>query len=629
MNESQTQSELIEPALRAAGWEPGMYKKEWPITAETKPGVKRYKQLRADYVLVYKNRKLAIAFQIAWKLFQAKWNLRRDGRRRPRILFLADRNVLADQAFNSFGTFEEDALVRITPDAVAKRGRVPKNGNLFFSIFQTLLSGPEGAPYYMAYAPDFFDFIIIDECHRGGANDESTWRGILDHFTPAVQLGLTATPRRDVNGDTYDYFGEPVYTYSLRAGIDDGFLTPFRVKRYQTTLDEYEYASDDTVVFGDLPADRRYAERDFNRVIEIPERERYRVRLFLEAVDQRQKTLVFCATQEHAAAVRDYINQIARSRNPNYCQRVTADDGSRGEAWLRDFQNMDKSVPTVLTTSQKLSTGVDAREVRHIVLLRPINSMVEFKQIVGRGTRLFDGKEYFTIHDFVRAHDHFRDPEWDGEPEPPEATDFPLPADGEPLILEEHDPLAPFPDCGNAPWVCDDGPRRMTRIKLSDNKVREIDSTVTTMFYDHGGRVISGAEFLQQLYGDLPALFRSEAELQRLWSDPGTRRKLLETLEENGYSAQQLEDLRMLVHGQDSDLFDVLKYVAYSSALLRRDVGGDDGAGRSGANPRVVCGVSGVDLSGLRGSSSGRWRVKAYPLLQSIEVALRQTSYSL
>jgi len=174
--------------------------------------------------------KTFIAFQVAWKLFQTRWNLMRDGTRRPRILFLADRNILADQAFNKFGAFPEDAMVRISPKDIAKKGKVPTNGSIFFTIFQTFMSGPENTPYFGEYPADYFDFIIIDECHRGGANDEGNWRGIMEYFSPAVQLGLTATPKRRDNVDTYRYFGDPVYIYSLKEGINDGFLTPFKVR---------------------------------------------------------------------------------------------------------------------------------------------------------------------------------------------------------------------------------------------------------------------------------------------------------------------------------------------------------------------------------------------------------------
>lgn len=368
--------------------------------------------------------KTAIAFQIAWKLFQSRWNLSATTdeyhAHLPRILFLADRNILADQAFNAFNAFEDDALVRIRPGEIKKKGRVPKNGSIFFTIFQSFMSGPDNSPYFGDYPEDFFDFIIIDECHRGGANDESTWRGIMEHFSPAIQLGLTATPKRDVNTDTYDYFGEPVYIYSLKEGINDGFLTPFKLKEYKTTIDDYQFTDDDEVIEGEIDEEREYTEAEFNRIIEIKEREEYRVRLFMESMNQQQKTLVFCATQIHAAAIRDLINQFGTSKNPNYCHRVTANDGKLGEQHLRDFQDNEKNIPTILTTSQKLSTGVDAPEIRNIILLRPVNSMVEFKQIVGRGTRLFEGKEYFTIYDFVEAHNHFQDPEWDGEPLEPE-----------------------------------------------------------------------------------------------------------------------------------------------------------------------------------------------------------------
>ena len=226
---------------------------------------------------------------------------------------------------------------------------------------------------------DFFDFIVIDECHRGGANDESNWRGILEYFSPAVQLGLTATPKRQDNVDTYAYFGEPVYVYSLKDGINDGFLTPFKVKQISTTLDDYVYTTDDELIEGEIEAGKRYTEDDFNKIIEIRERETHRVKVFMEQINQSEKTLVFCATQNHALAVRDLVNQMKTSNDPNYCQRVTANDGSLGELHLRSFQDNEKSIPTILTTSQKLSTGVDARNIRHIVLMRPINSMIEFK----------------------------------------------------------------------------------------------------------------------------------------------------------------------------------------------------------------------------------------------------------
>lgn len=520
--------------------------------------------------------KTAIAFQIAWKLFNSKWNLQRDAQRLPRILFLADRNILADQAFNAFSAFEEDALVRIRPSEIRKKGHVPKNGSIFFTIFQTFMSGDDNKPYFGEYPKDYFDFIIIDECHRGGANDESTWRAILEYFSPAVQLGLTATPKRDINGDTYAYFGDPVYVYSLKEGINDGFLTPFKVKEINTTIDDYVYTSEDDVLYGEPEEGKRYEEAEFNYLIEIKEREEYRVRLFMDMIDQSNKTLIFCATQIHALAIRDLINQYAKSESANYCHRVTADDGSRGEQHLRDFQDNEKSIPTILTTSQKLSTGVDAPEVRNIVLMRPVNSMIEFKQIIGRGTRLFEGKDHFTIYDFVKAHHHFNDPEWDGEPIDPVEPKKP-PTEGKvcafcgekPCICEKP-PLEPCPECGNIPCVCDNPPRKMIKVKLSDNKVRELDSMVRTSFWSPDGKPISADEFLKSLFGKLPDFFKNENELRKIWSKPDTRKRLLEELGENGYTKVQLEDLTSMVHGQNSDLYDVLAYVAYHKDLIPR-----------------------------------------------------------
>lgn len=503
--------------------------------------------------------KTAISFQIAWKLFHSRWNTNRDGKRRPRILFLADRNILADQAFNAYNAFEEDALVRISPGDIKKKGRVPKNGTVFFTIFQTFMSGPDGSPYFGQYPKDYFDFIIIDECHRGGANDESTWRGIMEYFSPAVQLGLTATPKRDVNVDTYRYFGDPVYIYSLKEGINDGFLTPFRVKEISTTGDTYTYTSDDTVVEGEIEAGREYTIEDQNKIIQLMDIEKYRVKLFMDLINQKQKTLVFCATQIHAAAVRDLINQQAESKNPDYCHRVTASDGEIGEQHLRDFQDNEKSIPTILTTSQKLSTGVDAPEIRNIVLMRPVNSMVEFKQIVGRGTRLYDGKDYFTIYDFVGAHKHFSDDDWDGEPLEPEPPIY------RPPKSEVHTAVGEGDD--------DEGGKtrpRMIRVKLSDEKIRDLDSMVKTSFWSSTGKPISAEEFVRQLFGDIPSFFKDEEELRRIWSNPETRKGLLNRLREKGYSINQLEELRTLVRGEESDLYDVLSYIAYHRDLVPR-----------------------------------------------------------
>jgi len=635
--------------------------------------------------------KTAIAFQIAWKLFQTRWNLKRDGSRRPRILFLADRNILADQAYNSFSAFPEDALVRIKPNEIKKSGKVPTNGSIFFTIFQTFMTstssvtkdqeenfneiseieiGKQGYMYILQcadgsfytgstnnlerrieehksgegakftkehfpiklvyyesfdridvafnrekqvqgwsrakkialirrdkelliklsknktvnepkvaepveafgeYPADYFDFIIIDECHRGGANDESNWRGILEYFSPAVQLGLTATPKRKDNVDTYKYFGEPVYIYSLKDGINDGFLTPFKVKRIKTTLDDYRYTPDDMVMEGEVDYNKLYEEKDFNRTIEIVEREAKRVNIFLEEANQNEKAIIFCANQAHAALIRDLVNQNAKSKDPFYCVRVTANDGEEGERLLREFQDNEKTLPTILTTSQKLSTGVDARNIRNIVLLRPVNSMIEFKQIVGRGTRLFDGKEFFTIYDFVDAYKHFSDPEWDGEPleeEPckvcgqnPCACEYvppkPCPVCGERPCVCEKQPPQPCEKCGQRPCVC----KKKVKIKLKNGKEREIKHMISTSFWSADGKPISAEEFLNNLFGELPKLFKDEEELRKLWSNPLTRKTLLEKLEEAGFPKDDLLTLQKLVDMEKSDLYDVLEYV--------------------------------------------------------------------
>ncbi len=517
------------------------------------------RQTRILLTLATGTGKTSIAFQIAWKLFQARWNLiewNKPGEptRRPRILFLADRNTLATQAYNdftSFAAFADDALVRIKPGDIRQKGKVPKNGSLFFTIFQTFMSGPmkdgKPSPYFGEYPPDFFDFIVIDECHRGGANDESNWRGILDYFAPAVQLGLTATPKRTDNVDTYRYFGDPVYVYSLKEGINDGFLTPFKVNQIQGTLDEYVYVPDDELIEGDVEGGRVYVEKDFNKVIEIKAREQKRVEFFMNLINQNEKTLVFCANQSHALQVRDLINHLKTSIDPNYCHRVTADDGELGEQHLRDFQDNEKTIPTILTTSQKLSTGVDARNIRNIVLMRTINSMIEFKQIIGRGTRLHDGKDYFTIYDFVKAHHHFNDPEWDGEHEAPEPA---IPGGDTPKPPRE--PKEPG----------EERPAKI-RIKLADGKARTIQHMMMTTFWHPDGTPMSAQQFMEQLFGKLPDFFQSEAELRALWSAPDTRAKLLQGLADKDFGHDKLVAMQQLIDAEKSDLFDVLAYVAY------------------------------------------------------------------
>ena len=518
--------------------------------------------------------KTAISFQIAWKLFNSRWSLSSqktpdEGGTRPRILFLADRNILANQAFNDFGAFGDNALARIEPSEIRRKGRVPKNASVFFTIFQTFMSGKDDegrdAPYFGEYPSDFFDLIIIDECHRGGANDESSWRDVLDYFSPAVQLGLTATPKRNDNTDTYRYFGDPVYSYTLKEGVNDGFLTPFKVHPIVGTMDEYLYTpGDGVIVEGEPEPGRLYKEGDFNRIITIPAREQRRVEYWMDKINPKEKTIVFCGTQQHAGIVRDYINQYATkqgwSNNSNYCVRVTATDGAAGETDLKIFQDNEKTIPTILTTSRKLSTGVDARNVRNIVLMRPCNNMIEFKQIIGRGTRVYEGKDFFTVYDFVKAHYNFADPEWDGEPlEPDNPGGSGTGPGGEP----------PKPGGETPP---DDPPPTSEKIviKLSDGKTREIKHVSSVMYWSPEGKPITAREFVEQMFDDLPRFFENEDQLRDIWSIPDTRQKLLADLAEAGYDDEKLDGMKELIDAKDSDVYDVLAYVAYQAETRTR-----------------------------------------------------------
>ena len=513
--------------------------------------------------------KTYIAFQICYKLFHTKWNVKKTGNR-ARILFLADRNILANQAFNGFFGFQQDALVRITPESVRKAQKVPTNGSIFFTIFQTFMTD-DGEHYtFGKYPKDFFDLVIIDECHRGGANDESNWRNIMEYFDSAVQIGLTATPRRDDNADTYKYFGKPVYEYSLKQGISDGFLTPFRHCKMQSTLDDYIYTPEDEVLSGEVEQNRVYTEKDFYQGnIKIKERDFSRVKEFMKYIGDDEKTLVFCATQNHAAQIRDMINQV-HGGNPYYAVRVTANDGEEGERLLKEFQDNEKTIPTVLTTSKKLSTGVDALNVRNIVLLKPINNMIEFKQIIGRGTRLYDGKYYFTIYDFVKAYERFQDSTWDGEPIVPD-VDTPedildIDRDKDITVVQPMFRKAKKHDDIDNPT---DKPEKL-EIRLSDGRTRRIKYLKSDMFWGADGKPVSAEEFLNGMFGKMPEFFTSIDDLQEKWSTPQTREILLEELDDAGYGKDVLKQIRTLIDAEGCDLLDVLEYIAFNVEPIER-----------------------------------------------------------
>ncbi len=385
--------------------------------------------------------------------------------------------------------------------------------------------------------------------------------------TLAVQLGLTATPKRKDNVDTYAYFGEPVYTYTLKQGINDGFLTPFKVYPIVGTMDEYVYTPGDGVVIqGEPQPGKLYCENDFNRIITIIEREDRRVHYWMDRINPHDKTLVFCSTQEHAGIVRDMINQYAVkngwTNNSNYCVRITANDGIKGEIDLKSFQDNEKTIPTILTTSRKLSTGVDARNIRNIVLMRPCNNMIEFKQIIGRGTRLFDGKEFFTIFDFVKVHYNFADPEWDGEPIEVITTN--RNKKNEFTVSESKadfygvDPIEKIK------------PKKI-QIKLSDGKTRQIKHISSVIYWSPDGKPITAREFVERMFEDLPQFFKNENELRTIWQVPDTREKLLEQLSEAGYDHEKLISMQRLIEAENSDIYDVLAYIAYNSEVLTRN----------------------------------------------------------
>ena len=500
--------------------------------------------------------KTFISFQIVHKLLQAKWNIEGENRR-PRILFLADRNVLADQAINTFNPYEKD-VIKIDGEEIKKRnGVVPTNAFIFFAIYQAIAEREDIGGYYKEYPSDFFDLIVIDECHRGSANAEGSWRAILDHFSPAIHLGLTATPKRDDNVDTYKYFGKPIYEYSLKDGIQDGFLTPYKVKRVTTNIDEYIHTNDSKVVQGEVTKDR-YELKDFNRSITINQRTELVAKTILKHIGEMDKTIVFCSNQDHALDLRDYINKHKTVTDSNYCVRVTSDEGKHGREFLEAFQDNDKDIPVILTSSKMLTTGVDARNVRNVVLTAPIGSMVEFKQIIGRGTRVFDGKDFFTIIDFVGATNLFYDATWDGEPEDPE--DNGVGGEPKPKLPKKQKVEEP-----GEPYVH----KEKLIIDLSNGRQLKV-TDVDTRYIDENGKPLTAREFLEKLIGELPSIYKDEKHLREIWSNPDTRADLLKQLGQLGFDNEQLNDLRNMIASPECDIYDVLSHISFSSDLMTR-----------------------------------------------------------
>ncbi len=530
--------------------------------------------------------KTFIAWQLVKKLVEAKWSRQQGkgtvGLRPPRVLFLADRNILADQARESFKFASENECFRLEAGMDAP----PMDRTVYFTIYQTLLGKSESDDLtaedvkeirYNKFPKDFFDLVIIDECHRGGANDESAWRVILDYFGSASHIGLTATPKCDINGSTYNYFGEPVYRYSLRQGICDGFLTPYRVKQCRSTLTRYRYEAGD-IISGDedeLDKDKYYSNDELERDrIRIKERDRHFIHELYEVMPAKEKALVFCVTQEHALRIAHIICEEAKRRGvyeTHYCERVTAEDGAVGEQYLKLFRDSEHTIPTVLTTSRKLSTGVDACNVRSIVLLKQVKSMVEFKQIVGRGTRLYDGKPYFTIYDFTDATDKFNDPEWDGEVVCPKCKENPCVcgSSGKGKGNGGSAPQEPCPKCGCLPCICPTPLRKPIDVTLSSG--RKIAAYwKDKIFFDN--EMLTASEFLTRFAQAVRKVTSTPKLLRECWADMARRKDFMEALAMLGFDPDRLREIQRNTGRQACDILDVMLDIAYNVEPVTREI---------------------------------------------------------
>ncbi len=514
--------------------------------------------------------KTVIAFQIIYKLFQARWSLDGIGKRRPRILFLADRNVLVNQAMNTFNPLEKD-IIKINSEEIRKRnGKVPTNASIFFWIYQALTGWNywedtendnfSSEEYFRQYDKNFFDLIVIDECHRGWAREDGNWAEILKYFESAVQIGLTATPKRADNVDTYKYFWNPIYEYSLKNGIDDGFLTPFKIKRIQLNTDEFVLNSSDKIISWEVKK-QVFGVNDMDRTIFIDERTELVAQTILQQINKMDKTIVFCVDQDHALRMRDAINKYKTVKDADYCVRVTSNEWEIWKIFLEKFQNNSKDIPTILTSSQMLTTWVDALNVRNIVLDRNIWSIVEYKQIIGRGTRVFDGKDFFTVYDFRWATTKFVDEIWDWLPE----EDF----EKEEKILENKNKEENFEDFLPKDEEIKEKNEKIF-VKLADNREVKIINIETRYLDPTTGKHLSSEDFIKKILGELPKLYQSEHDLRLAWVNPETREKFLKNLEYIWLDAEQIENLKKVFEAEKSDIFDILAYISYGNEIKNR-----------------------------------------------------------
>ncbi|ECL2354994.1 EcoAI/FtnUII family type I restriction enzme subunit R [Campylobacter coli] len=503
--------------------------------------------------------KTTIAFALCYRLLEARWN-KENKDQKPKILFLCDRVSLRDQALGEFNAVESDCKVISAEEIRKNDGKIITNANVFFGIYQSLAANSKDqentqeeqeSKFYLQYPKDFFDLIIIDECHRGGANEEGNWACVLEHFSSATHLGLTATPKKSDNVDTYRYFGESAYEYSLKEGIEDGFLTPYKVKRITTTLSEgYVYNPDD-LIEGELEKGF-YKMSEFERNIHLPQYNDFLAKEILKLIDPMDKTIIFCANQAHASDIKRAIDKFKSVKRDDYCVRVTSDEGKIGLEYLKQFQDNDKSYPVILTSSKMLTTGVDAKNVRNIVLLANIGSMVEFKQIIGRGTRVYEGKDFFTILDFVGATKLFYDPKWDGE-----KIEELKEQDEKEKITKEHIKQTKE----------ESKEKKSVTIHLKGTKLKVLD--ITTTYVGAQGKPLSTKEFLEFLIGKFGEYYDDEAKLREIWSDQKNRERFLKALANDGVDEDALKDLREIFQ-KDCDIYDVLAHLSFNAEIKTR-----------------------------------------------------------
>jgi type I restriction enzyme R subunit len=523
-----------------------------------------------EAILVGKNRvlinmatgtgKTDVAFHICWKLWTTRWN--RTGQpRRPRILYLSDRSFLVDDPKDKqFVPFSE-ARWKIQGEAIKSR-------EMYFATYQAIAKDERRPGLYHDYNKDFFDLIIVDECHRGSAKDESNWREILEYFAPAFQLGMTATPLREENRDTYRYFGKPVFTYSLRQGIDDGFLAPYRVHRIVTDVDAtgWRPSKDELDRYGRLVPDEEYQTGDFERVVALKSRTQAIAKSitdFLHNTDPFDKTIIFCVDQEHADEMRQAINNLSLDyslKYPDYVVRIVADEGEIGRGYLSRFQELETRTPTVVTTSRLLTTGVDVQTCKNIVIARIVNSMTEFKQIIGRGTRVRAdyGKLWFSILDYTGSATRlFADPAFDGDPiDPPTEIkvndEIPIPKPEKPQDVGDNI----MPGEGHeeqAKYYVDGG-----TIGIAAHFVYELDV--------HGKklRIVKYVDYASE---KIRSMWTSAAELRSRWGNAEQRTIIINTLAEHGITLDQLAEN---ASQPDADPFDLLCYIAFNAPLRTR-----------------------------------------------------------